>query len=65
MSTILENHSETVAHTPGRASSIGLWILHVVLAAITAGGGALEVAGGVGVLIPDLAGLASDGSAAC
>ena len=30
MSTILENKSETVAHTPGRASSIGVWILQVV-----------------------------------
>src|SRR4029453_5874277 len=92
MSTILKNNSETVAHTPGRASSIGVWILQVVLAAIIAGGGisklagapvmgevfadfgggnglrdlggALEVAGGVGLLIPALAGLASLGLAA-
>ncbi len=27
MSTIRKNSSETVAHTPGRASSIGVWIL--------------------------------------
>ena len=39
MSTILKNSSETVAHTPGRASSIGVWILQGVLAAIIAGGG--------------------------
>jgi uncharacterized membrane protein YphA (DoxX/SURF4 family) len=92
MSTILKNNSETVAHPPGRASSIGVWILQVVLAAIIAGGGisklagdpvmvdmfadigagqwlrylvgALEVAGGVGLLIPALAGLASLGLAA-
>jgi hypothetical protein len=92
MSTILKNSSETVAHTPGRASSIGVWILQVVLAAIIVGGGisklagdpvmvdmfadigagqwlrylagALEVAGGVGLLIPALAGLASLGLAA-
>jgi len=92
MSTIPKNNSETVAHTPGRASSIGVWILQVVLAAIIAGGGisklagdpvmvdmfadigagqwlrylvgALEVAGGVGLLIPALAGLASLGLAA-
>src|SRR3954449_4330791 len=92
MSTIPKNNSETVAHTPGRASSIGAWILQVVLAATIAGGGisklagdpvmvdmfadigagqwlrylvgALEVAGGVGLLIPALAGLASLGLAA-
>lgn len=92
MSTIPKNKSETVAHRPGRASSIGVWILQVVLAAIVAGGGisklagdpvmvdmfadigagqwlrylvgALEVSGGVGVLIPALAGLASLGLAA-
>jgi uncharacterized membrane protein YphA (DoxX/SURF4 family) len=91
MSTIPKNNSETVAHTPGRAS-IGVWILQVVLAAIIGGGGisklagdpvmvdmfadigagqwlrylvgALEVAGGVGLLIPALAGLASLGLAA-
>jgi uncharacterized membrane protein YphA (DoxX/SURF4 family) len=77
---------------PGRASSIGVWILQVVLAAVIAGGGisklagdpvmvdmfadigagqwlrslvgALEVSGGVGLLIPALAGLASLGLAA-
>jgi uncharacterized membrane protein len=54
MSTILKNNSETVAHTPGRVSSIGVWYLV----------GALEVAGGVGLLIPALAGLASLGLAA-
>jgi len=92
MSTIPKNNSETVAHTPGRASSIGVWILQVVLAAIIAGGGisklagdpvmvdmfadigagqwlrylvgALEVAGGVGLLILALAGLAGLGLAA-
>ena len=45
MSTILKNNSETVAHTPGRASSIGVWILQVVLAAIIAGGGISKLAG--------------------
>jgi uncharacterized membrane protein YphA (DoxX/SURF4 family) len=45
MSTILKNSSETVAHTPGRASSIGVWILQVVLAAIIAGGGISKLAG--------------------
>ena len=45
MSTILKNSSETVAHTPGRASSIGVWILHVLLAAIIAGGGISKLAG--------------------
>jgi uncharacterized membrane protein len=64
MSTILKNNSETVAHTPGRASSIGVWILQVVLAAIIAGGGISKLAGGVGLLIPALAGLASLGLAA-
>src|SRR3954468_7054236 len=92
MSTIPKNNSETVAHTPGRAISFGVWILQVALAAIIAGGGisklagdpvmvdmfadigagqwlrylvgALEVAGGVGLLTPALAGLASLGLAA-
>ena len=45
MSTIPKNNSETVAHTPGRASSIGVWILQVVLAAIIAGGGISKLAG--------------------
>jgi len=45
MSTIPKNNSETVAHTPGRASSIGVWILQVVLAAIIGGGGISKVAG--------------------
>lgn len=91
MSTLPENSSETVAHTPGRAISVGVWILRVALAAIIAGGGisklagdpvmvdmfadigagqwlrylvgALEVSGGVGLLIPALAGLASLGLA--
>ena len=45
MSTILKNNSETVAHTPGRASSIGVWILQGVLAAIIAGDGISQLAG--------------------
>ena len=45
MSTILKDNLETVAHTPGRASSIGVWILQVVLAAIIAGGGLPKLAG--------------------
>ncbi|RGA05131.1 DoxX family protein [Microbispora triticiradicis] len=45
MSTIPKNNSETVAHTPGRATSIGVWILQVVLAAIIAGGGISKLAG--------------------
>src|SRR3954454_9497543 len=45
MSTILKNNSETVAHTPGRASSIGVWILQVVLAGIIGGGGISKLAG--------------------
>lgn len=88
---IPENSSETVADTPGRAISVGVWILRAALAAIIAGGGisklagdpvmvdmfadigagqwlrylvgALEVSGGVGLLIPALAGLASLGLA--
>ena len=31
MSTILKNNSETDAQAPGRASSIGVWIVQVVL----------------------------------
>ena len=34
MSTILKTNTETVAHTSGRASSIVIWILQVLLAAI-------------------------------
>ncbi len=30
MSTIPKNNSETVAHTPGRASSIGQWLRYLV-----------------------------------
>lgn len=45
MSTIPKNKSETVAHRPGRASNIGVWILQVVLAAIVAGGGISKLAG--------------------
>ncbi len=75
MSTILKNSSETVAHTPGRASSIGVWILQVVLAAIIAGGGISKLAGdpvmvdmfadiGAGQWLRYLVGLASLGLAA-